>query len=432
MNLSKIDPHQHEKVYNRWKANGRVMEGLSEENRKAICDYLDDMEIGRNISIGSRKGARGYGRLRTQKSKLHTMLQLIEEDFSISVNGYTEDIILNFFNNMRQGKYTSKRTKKVLKASGEYASSFKAFYNWYIRKNKKEGLTVPNIIVDLDTSDYKPEFNYFTIEDVKVLCDNALPKYRVLMMFLFDTGIRAPTELMNVQVLDLRWIEKGEYYELNIKDEISKTFGRKIKLLLCSDVLKSYIKENKFKSKDYIFQIASPQKINEYLSRLGYKWLKIGKASKTAKRQWIKNGISMYDFRHSSACYWLVRYKSESALKYRFGWKRSSMIHYYTNLLGMKDTIDEEDLYVDISKTELENEIKRLKDSLVIQQETSLKQLEEQKRREEFYDSKQSKLEKEVSLLKLEKKRFETEMLFDMMKEILDEKGLELRPKKHT
>lgn len=34
------------------------------------------------------------------------------------------------------------------------------------------------------------------------------------------------------------------------------------------------------------------------------------------------------------------------------------MTHYYTELLGMKDTIEENDLYIDVSKTELEREIK--------------------------------------------------------------------------
>jgi hypothetical protein len=42
--------------------------------------------------------------------------------------------------------------------------------------------------------------------------------------------------------------------------------------------------------------------------------------------------IKMYDFRHSSCCYWLPRYKSENALKYRFGWKKSDMISYYSHL----------------------------------------------------------------------------------------------------
>jgi FtsZ-binding cell division protein ZapB len=62
----------------------------------------------------------------------------------------------------------------------------------------------------------------------------------------------------------------------------------------------------------------------------------------------------MYDLRHSAACYWLPRYKSESALKYRFGWKRSEMIHYYTEFLGMKDTITEEDLCMDNEKNAYE------------------------------------------------------------------------------
>jgi len=67
----------------------------------------------------------------------------------------------------------------------------------------------------------------------------------------------------------------------------------------------------------------------------------------------------MYDFRHISCCYWLPRYKSESALKYRFGWKKSDKIHYYSELLGMKDTIAEEDLLDDITKTDLENRLKK-------------------------------------------------------------------------
>jgi len=65
----------------------------------------------------------------------------------------------------------------------------------------------------------------------------------------------------------------------------------------------------------------------------------------------------MYDFRHCSCCYWLPRYKSEAALKYRFGWKRSEKIHYYSEFLGMKDTITEEDMLIDITKTEIEKRL---------------------------------------------------------------------------
>jgi predicted nuclease with TOPRIM domain len=44
-------------------------------------------------------------------------------------------------------------------------------------------------------------------------------------------------------------------------------------------------------------------------------------------------------------------------LKYRFGWKSSDKIHYYSELLGMKDTISEEDLLVDTTKTEIEQRL---------------------------------------------------------------------------
>jgi len=67
--------------------------------------------------------------------------------------------------------------------------------------------------------------------------------------------------------------------------------------------------------------------------------------------------LTMYDFRHCSCCYWLPRYKSESALKYKFGWKKSDKIHYYSEMLGMKDTISEEDLLVDKTKTEIEQRL---------------------------------------------------------------------------
>jgi hypothetical protein len=84
------------------------------------------------------------------------------------------------------------------------------------------------------------------------------------------------------------------------------------------------------------------------------------------------NLITMYDFRHSSACYWLPRYKSESALKYRFGWKKSEMIHYYTELLGMKDTIAEEDILIDVTKTEIEKQLQKTQKENELLQEKML------------------------------------------------------------
>jgi len=100
----------------------------------------------------------------------------------------------------------------------------------------------------------------------------------------------------------------------------------------------------------------SPAATNKYLKRLGKRVL--GEEKSPAGTEYSK--LTLYDFRHVSCCYWLPRYKSESALKYRFGWKSSDKIHYYSELLGMKDTISEDDMLVDVTKTEIE---KRLNNS---------------------------------------------------------------------
>lgn len=190
-------------------------------------------------------------------------------------------------------------------------------------------------------------------------------------MFLFDTGIRAPTELMNVKVSDI----SGDYKELNIRDETSKTFGRRIKLMLCSELIKRYIQENNLGQDDFLFK-HSPYVINLYLKRLAMKLFGDGKT--LAGQRFCD--LTMYDFRHISCCYWLPRYKSESALKFRFGWKKSDKIHYYSEMLGMRDTISEEDLLVDVTKTELEKRLTKSENKnelLEIQIENMKRQMEE-------------------------------------------------------
>ena len=136
-------------------------------------------------------------------------------------------------------------------------------------------------------------------------------------MFLYDTGIRSQTELINIRVSDLY----NDCKELNIRDEISKTFGRRITLILGSDLIKAYVSENDLQLNDQLFAI-SPTVVNKYLKRLVVRVLgdKVSEAGKKLSE------ISMYDFRHCSCCYWLPRYKSESALKYRFGWKKSDLV----------------------------------------------------------------------------------------------------------
>jgi integrase len=347
----KIDPYRSKERYLKWKesiTDGII--GVSKENSEIIRQYLNDMEKGINISSSSIKGSRSFHRLCSLRERMIFFSKKFEELYNVRrLIDVREEQLLDLFSQIKSGDITKMNggTYKSIDTAGKI---FKAFWHWHQKVNRKKGIEIIDITLDLDTKQEKPDWVYLTEAEVKLLCDNAKPKYKTLMMFLFDTGIRAPTELLNIKVSDLY----NDCKELNIREEISKTFGRRIKLMLCSDLLRKYIKEMNLTTEDYLFRM-SYTRINEYLKRLAVRVLGdilTPAGCKTSQ-------LTMYDFRHISCCYWLPRYKSESALKYRFGWKKSDKIHYYSELLGMKDTISEQDVLIDITMTEIEKKLEK-------------------------------------------------------------------------
>lgn len=347
----KIDPYQHQESWVRWKKKihelGFIPE-ISRANSSIILRYLNDMELGINTSLSSSKGARSFTRLRTLKSRLIFLAKKFEEHFSLDdITAITEEQVCSFFTGMRNGKLIRQDGAKY-RATKDFVKNFKSFWHWHQKVAKKGGKTVEDITQYLDTSGEKPEWVYMNEEQIRQFSDNCKPHYKALVLFLFDSGVRAPTELMNIKVSDF----SPNYKEVTIRDEVSKTFGRRIKLMICPEIMKRYVKDEKLQSEDYLFTL-KPHNINKYLKRLAKKLF--GEEKSQAGQKYSE--LSMYDFRHNSCCYWLPRYKSESALKYRFGWKKSDKIHYYSEMLGMRDTITEEDLLVDVTKTELEKRL---------------------------------------------------------------------------
>lgn len=345
----KIDPYNHKERYLKWKIKTESgIPGLSKENSDIIKRYLLDMERGLNISSSSVKGPRGFNRLNSLKDRLIFFSKKFKELYNLNVIiDITESQIIGFFTDMRNGVLT-KENGQDYKSSDTLARIFKAFWHWHQKTSKKNGVEIVDITSDLDTRGKKPEWVYLTENEVRILCENAKFEYKTLIMFLFDTGIRSPTELMNVKVSDLF----NDCKELNIREETSKTFGRRIKIMFSSQYIKDYILIKGLKSEDYLFNI-TPSITNQYLKRLAGRIF----GDKTSPAGGKYSELTMYDFRHISCCYWLPRYKSESALKYRFGWKKSDKIHYYSELLGMKDTISEDDMLIDITKTEIEKKL---------------------------------------------------------------------------
>src|SRR3989344_8386412 len=228
----KLDPYNHKEIYLRWKAalNEKPL-ALSEGNGKLLMNYLEDMEIGINVGAGSKKGVRSFVRLKTLRDKVSFVMRKLEERDILTITNVKEEQMHHLFHDMRSGKI-KKKDGSMYTAVADYVKIFNAFWHWFQKIKKKEGVEIPDLTKDLDTTREKAHWVYLTEEEVKLLCENAKYEYRVLIMFLLDSGIRSPTELMNVKVSDL--FSNGK--ELNIREETSKTFGRRIKLLLCSSL----------------------------------------------------------------------------------------------------------------------------------------------------------------------------------------------------
>jgi len=338
--MEKRDLYNSQAIFQAWKTNP-LSKGISLEIQKLLISYLSDMELGLNVAKVSKKGSRSYVRLNALRYRLIFLIKQLNIKTILDLKKLSSEKLHKLFSNMRTGVILSNRNEPF-KSTPDYVKSFKAFWHWFQKKYK----SLPDITQDLDTSREKPKFVYLTEEDFEKLLDKASFDLKPLIALSFDSGAR-DTELLNIKVSDF----EDNFTKLNIREETSKTFGRKIKLMLCSEQIQKYVKILSLSSNDFLFQKSIFQ-YNKELRNLGKKFLK--------PEQIRYKNLTLYAFRHSSACFWLPRYKSESALMYRFGWKKSDMIHYYTEFLGMKDTITQDDLYLDITKTELEKRIEVL------------------------------------------------------------------------
>ena len=236
----KIDPYQHREKYFSWKKslNGKIP-GLSEANSKIIIEYIFDMEHGLNVASVSKKGARSYPRLNNLRQRLIFLIKRFEERYQLEdITQVSERTLHDFFTGMKNGEI-KRLDGRMYQSPADYVKVFKAFWHWHQKVHRKMGVEVQDLTLDLDTNKDKPKWVYLTEDQIKKLVDNAKFEYKVLITFLYDSGIRSPTELMNLRLSDFY----NNFKEVNIRDEISKTFGRKIKLMLCSDLIKGYVQD---------------------------------------------------------------------------------------------------------------------------------------------------------------------------------------------
>lgn len=363
----KADPFHNRRQWIQWKKtkdlklNGSDKQ-VSAINKKLILEYLSDMEEGYNVAT---KGRLSFIRLRSIKQRITWILANMEIE---DITRATDRQVLSFFNKMADGQIT-RLNGQPFQSTSDYAKVFAAFWHWYQRKERSHEVVDITRYVRVEENKDCP-FAYFTPEELKSVSEHAKFEYRVLMWFLFDSGIRAPTELMSLRISDFTWLPETKKFELHIRDEYAKTFGRKIKLILSSDLLKSYLKR---RNADEGFFTIDWRTFRRYLRRIFIKVL--GDHHTKGGRKLSQ--LRPYDFRHSAACYWINRYKKEAGLKYRFGWKDNRMMHYYTKFLGMEDTITDQDILLDTdAKSLLEKELEKQKQTNILL-EDRLKRLEE-------------------------------------------------------
>lgn len=389
------DPHNHKEKFERNKGN---FNDVSKNDSVLIKLYLTDIKKGVNVT--GVKGSRGYARLNNQRSRLPLIVRWIKENYDVGLTKISCNQATELFNEKLRKGEIKKQTGGIYQSPQDYCKSFRAFWKWYMKHMRKEhNKLIEDVTMDIDySSNSKPKFHYVDFDNLKKLMDNAQPKYKDLMIFKFDSGVRSPTELLNIKVKDITKIKGSDKLMLNVRDETSKTFGRKFKLMLSSERISKRIEEMDLKGEDYLFNL-NPVVANRYISRLGFKVLGIGeKVEDGDKGYHIKKGLTMYDFRHNSACYWINKYKNQNLLMYRFGWKSYKMVEYYTEFMGIKDDIGENDLLDTETKTHLEKQLEQQKQQIEMMMER-LKSTEEQLSKTEM-----EKLIKKVGVAGIKKK----------------------------
>ena len=354
--LEKRDIYHNQERYSKWKDEVKEFGiiDLSKKNSDLITSYVFDMELGKNIGRNSRRGARTFIRLNSIRIRLVYLVKLLEKIGVKDLEKTKPDDINNLFYDMRSGKL-KKQNGGVYKSVVDYEKVFLSFWNWLIKIRRKEEIIIGNICEDLDKSKEENKFVFFTFEDLQKMLSYFTPDEQVRILFMFDTLARPPSEILNLKVSDIQFKET----ETTVSIRISKTFERTIKLLLCKDELKNYIERNKLKDDDFLFQF-SPPVFNKKLKQVS-KELFGDKMTIGGKKY---SQLTMYDFRHSGACHWRTgAYKTKiDGLMYRGGWSNLDILNYYTKKIGMKDTIEKDDLLINVDKHELEKQMDKLKE----------------------------------------------------------------------
>ena len=345
----KRDPYKNKERWESWqnKHFASAPEGIRQVDWKILIDFLKDMELGLNVPK-EKKGKRQAGTL----LNLSSHNQLFLKNFKKPLIELTKRDLHGLEADVEEGRIL-KRGGKKFTSFGNYIKDFKAFWNWGLRTK----VFTENIIEDISAKVEKPSWVYLTDGEVRNLFNKMSFDYRAICFFLYDSGMRV-TEANSIQI---KCFNK-DFTQVTIPDDVAKTFGRTMNLKLCSGIIKEYVEQHELGPEDYIFQ-KKVFTINKYLRYHSKKLFGEGISHPKAGGRYPE--FTMYDIRHNSACFWFNKYPTARGIMYRFGWRKSDKIEYYSGFLGVTDEITDSDMVVGEDK----NKIIRLEEKIEKQSE---------------------------------------------------------------
>lgn len=404
----KIDPYKNKETYENWKKNGAKIPEVSKRSERVIRDFILDLEHGNNVNTSNKRGGRSYIRLNSYRHKLKLLATLIESNYNRKniVIG-TKENWNEIFNKMHKGDIKRKDGKPYIQTS-DYVKTLKCFWHWFMKVSPN---TLEDITLELDSSRDKPKWVYLNETDFKKYANSANLDYKTICFFILDSGTRA-TEFKNTRVSSF----SDDFKTFTITDEVSKTIGRKMKLMISSDLIKEYVERHNLKGDDLLFP-ATTSRINQYLKRLGKRVF--GDRKTDAGK--LTSEITLTDLRHISATYWLPRYPKQSGMMYRFSWKKADKVFYYSEFLGLVDNITEEDMLIDVTKSDLMQKNDKLEKDLEIYKESSDFEIEKLKKivKEDIHFFKQQfKLNEQRREMEDKFQKEETKVTKQLIKEV--------------
>lgn len=368
--VEKLDLYGHKDGYLNWKkiALESGVDELTKINSDLLIRYLSDMETGNNVAKVSKKGARSYIQLNKLKQRVSWMMEQLQQRGVKDITKVKSEQLTRLLTDMEKGIIKT-RLDGAYRSADSYASCFKAFWHWWQKVNRKEGKhAIPDITEDLSTKPPERKFVYFTKEQL----DKMLPYFnedeQVMLLFMFDSLVRFPTELASLKVKDI-FEKEGEVW-VNVPQAISKVIGRQLNLVFCGKAIQEYIRRKNLESDNRLFDF-SPEYTNRKIKKVAVQVF--GDVISHPKAGEKFSQICGYDFRHSGTAHFRILAQNNpgeislDALRHRGGWSDFDMLNYYTKLIGLDGKIDKNGLLIKQDKHKLEQEIETLKKQIADQ-----------------------------------------------------------------